>query len=196
MAISLSKGQQVNLSKEKAGLNNIVVGLGWDMKPKKGFFSSLLSNNDIDCDASVIMLKNDKLVSGKDVIYFGNLQDDSGSVTHLGDNLTGEGDGDDEQIVIKLSSVPADYNRIVFVVNIYDAARRKQHFGLIQNAFIRLVDKKDNSEILKYNLSDEYEGMTAMIFGEVFKVNNEWQFKAVGQGTTDNDLGQLCSKYS
>ena len=119
MAVSLTKGQKVSLSKEKAGLDRIVIGLGWDAKPageKKGFLSSIFSSTpNIDCDASVLMLKDDKITSAQDIVYFGNLKHPSGSVQHLGDNLTGDGDGDDEQIIINLSSVPADYNKLVFV---------------------------------------------------------------------------------
>lgn len=198
MAVSLTKGQKVSLSKEKAGLDKIIVGLGWDAKAEKkgGFLSSLLSSTpDIDCDASVFMLKNDKLTNGGDIIYFGNLKHSSKSVQHMGDNLTGDGDGDDEQIVISLSQVPEEYNKIVFVVNIYSAVSRKQHFGMIQNAFIRLVDTRDNQEILKYNLSDDYTNMTAMIFGEVYRHEGEWKFNALGQGTQDPGLRELAARY-
>ncbi len=198
MAVSLTKGQKVSLSKEKAGLDKVVIGLGWDAKAEKkgGFLSSLLSSApDIDCDASVFMLKNDKLTNGNDIIYFGNLKHASKSVQHMGDNLTGDGDGDDEQIIITLSQVPEEYNRIVFVVNIYSAVSRKQHFGMIQNAFIRLVDSRDNQEILRYNLSDDYTNMTAMIFGEVYRHDGEWKFNALGQGTQDPGLRELAARY-
>lgn len=201
MAVSLTKGQKVSLNKEKAGLDKIIIGLGWDAKPaseKKGFLSSIFSAGgaDIDCDASAILLKDDKVVSAQDVIYFGNLKHRSGAVEHLGDNLTGDGDGDDEQIIIKLSSVPADYNKIVFVVNIYSAVSRKQHFGMIQNAFIRLVDSRDNTEVLRFNLTDDYSNMTAMIFGEVYRNDGEWKFNALGQGTQDPGLKELISRFS
>lgn len=198
MAVSLTKGQKVSLSKEKAGLDKIIIGLGWDAKKEKkgGFLSSLFSTAaDIDCDASVLMLKNDKLVSGGDIVYFGNLKHSSKSVIHMGDNLTGDGDGDDEQIVITLSKVPEEYNRLVFVVNIYSAVSRKQHFGMIENAFIRLVDDRDGQEVLKYNLSDNYDNMTAMIFGEVYRSEGEWKFNAIGQGTQDPGLKELSSRY-
>lgn len=201
MAVSLTKGQKVSLNKEKAGLDKIIIGLGWDAKPaseKKGFLSSIFSAGgpDIDCDASAILLKDDKVVSAQDVIYFGNLKHRSGAVEHLGDNLTGDGDGDDEQIIIKLSSVPADYNKIIFVVNIYSAVSRKQHFGMIQNAFIRLVDSRDNTEVLRFNLTDDYSNMTAMIFGEVYRNDGEWKFNALGQGTQDPGLKELISRFS
>lgn len=200
MAVSLTKGQKVSLSKEKAGLDRIIIGLGWDAKPageKKGFLSSIFSSTpNIDCDASVLMLKDDKITSAQDIVYFGNLKHPSGSVQHLGDNLTGDGDGDDEQIIINLSSVPADYNRLVFVVNIYSAVSRKQHFGMIQNAFIRLVDSRDNSEVLRFNLTDDYSNMTAMIFGEVYRNEGEWKFNALGQGTQDPGLKELVARFS
>lgn len=199
MGVSLQKGQKVSLTKDNAGLAKIIVGLGWDEVQQsgggflKGLFGS--SQQEIDCDASAIMLKNGKFVDKDDLVYFGNLKHKSGTVTHQGDNLTGAGDGDDEQIVIDLSRVPADYDKIVIVVNIYQAVQRRQHFGLIQNAFIRLVDARNNNEMCKYNLTDNYSGMTAMIFGEVYRHNGEWKFSAIGQGTTDPGLSELCRRY-
>ena len=200
MSISLQKGQKVSLTKESAGLANVLVGLGWDAADngKKGFLASLLGSApaDIDCDATAILLKNGKFCDKSDVVYFGNLQHKSGTVRHMGDNLTGDGDGDDEQILIDLSKVPAEYDRIVIVVNIYDCIKRKQEFGMIKNAFIRIVDGKTNREMCKYNLSDNYSGMTAMIFGEIYRHNGEWKFNAIGQGTTDTNIGELCRRYS
>ncbi len=194
MSISLQKGQKVSLSKDRAGLSKIVAGLGWDeIKQKGGFFSK---PQDIDCDASAIMLKNGKLCGKDDVVYFGQLRHKSGSVQHMGDNLTGAGDGDDEQIVIDLSKVPNEYDRIVLVVNIYSAAQRKQHFGMIQNAFIRLVDARNGSEMCRYDLTENYSGMTALIFGEVYRRDGEWKFNAIGQGTNDNSVGELVKRYS
>lgn len=114
----------------------------------------------------------------------------------MGDNLTGAGDGDDEQIVIELNSVPAEYDRIVIVVNIYQAAQRHQHFGMIENAFIRIVDARNNQELCRYNLSENYNNMTAMIFGEVYRHNGEWKFNAIGQATTDLGLSQLCARFT
>ena len=199
MSISLKKGQKVSLTKESAGLSNVLVGLGWDAaeSEKKGFFASLLGSGsaDIDCDATAILLKGGKFCDKSDVVYFGNLQHKSGTVRHMGDNLTGDGDGDDEQIVIDLSKVPSEYDRIVIVVNIYQAVKRKQHFGMIQNAFIRLVDARNNKEMCKYNLTENYSGMTAMIFGEIYRYNGEWKFNAVGNGTTDPGLGELCQRF-
>lgn len=195
MAINLQKGQKVSLTKDNAGLTNILVGLGWDEAPrvKIGFFAP--KPQPIDCDASAIMLKNGKLCNKSDLIYFGNLSHRTGTVQHLGDNLTGAGAGDDEQILIDLSRVPMEYDRIVIVVNIYQAYKRKQQFGMIQNAFIRLVDARNNMEICRYNLTDNYQGMTAMIFGEVYRNNGEWKFNAIGQGTTDDGLSTLANRF-
>ncbi|RDY31861.1 TerD family protein [Lachnotalea glycerini] len=194
MSISLQKGQKVSLSKDNAGLSKVLIGLGWDeVKVKGGFFAA--KPKPIDCDASAILLKNGKLAGKEDIIYFGNLKHASGTVQHMGDNLTGAGDGDDEQIVVDLSKLPQQYDKIVLVVNIYQAAQRGQHFGLIQNAFIRLVDSRTNSEMCKYNLSEDYSGMTAMIFGEVYRHNEEWKFNAIGQGTNDQGLEALVNRY-
>ena len=205
MSVSLQKGQKVNLSKDNAGLAKVIVGLGWDeAKPSGGggggFFATLFggaatTHQAIDCDASAIMLKNGKFVDRTDLVYFGNLKHKSGTVNHMGDNLTGEGEGDDEQIVIDLSRVPAEYDKIVIVVNIYQAVQRKQHFGMIENAFIRLVDARNNKEMCKYNLTENYSGMTAMIFGEIYRHNGEWKFNAMGNGTTDPGIGELCRRF-
>ena len=206
MSVSLQKGQKVNLSKDNAGLAKVIVGLGWDeAKPSGGggggFFATLFggaatTHQAIDCDASAIMLKNGKFVDRTDLVYFGNLTHPSGAIQHMGDNLTGEGEGDDEQIVIDLSRVPAEYDKIVIVVNIYQAVQRKQHFGMIENAFIRLVDARNNKEMCKYNLTENYSGMTAMIFGEIYRHNGEWKFNAMGNGTTDPGIGELCRRFS
>ena len=130
-----------------------------------------------------------------DIVFFGNLSHKTGTVQHMGDNLTGAGDGDDEQIIIDLASVPENYDRIVIVVNIYQARERGQHFGLIQNAFCRLVDTRNNAELCRYNLTDDYSGQTAMVFGEVYRYNGEWKFNAIGQGTADNSIGDLARRY-
>lgn len=194
MSISLQKGQKVSLSKENAGLSSVLVGLGWDeVQQKGGFFSK--KPQPIDCDASALLLQNGKLMNKSDIVYFGNLRHPSGTVQHMGDNLTGAGDGDDEQIIVDLSKIPAQYDKIVFVVNIYQAVQRNQHFGMIQNAFIRLVDGKTNNEMFKYNLTDDYANMTAMIFGEIYRHNGEWKFSALGQGTMDPGLGELANRY-
>lgn len=194
MSISLQKGQKVSLSKDNAGLSRIVIGLGWDeVQQKRGFFAP--KPQAIDCDASALLLTGGRLANKDDVVYFGNLRHKSGTVQHMGDNLTGAGDGDDEQIVVDLSRVPQQYDRIVIVVNIYQAVKRKQHFGMIQNAFIRLVDSRNNSEMCKYNLTENYSGMTAMIFGEVYRYNGEWKFNAMGQGTNDTGIGEIANRY-
>ena len=192
MSVSLQKGQKVSLSKEHAGLSKMMVGLGWDeaQKAKGGFFAP--KPKPIDCDASALLLKNGRLCDKSDIVYLGHK---TGAIQHMGDNLTGAGDGDDEQILVDLGKIPAEYDRIVIVVNIYQAVSRKQHFGMIKNAFIRLVDQRNNGEMCKYNLSDDYSGMTAMIFGEIYRHNGEWKFSAVGQGTTDPGLGELANRY-
>ena len=194
MSISLQKGQKVSLTKENARLSKIVVGLGWDEAPRsRGFFAP--KPQPIDCDASAIMLRGGKLCDNKDVVYFANLPHRTGTVQHMGDNLTGAGEGDDEQIVIDLARVPAEYDKIVIVVNIYQAYKRNQHFGMIRNAFIRLVDARTNREMCRYNLTEDYSGMTAMVFGEVYRYNGEWKFSAMGQGTNDAGIGDLAKRY-
>lgn len=196
MSVKLQKGQKVSLSKENAGLSKIIVGLGWDeVKQAGGFFSFLSSPQAIDCDAFALMLQNGKLVDNKDIVYFHNLTHKSGSVQHMGDNLTGAGEGDDEQIVIDLNRIPAQYDRIVLAVNIYEAYKRHQHFGMIRNAFIRLVDARNNKEMCIYNLTDNYSNQTAMLFGEVYRHNGEWKFNAVGQGTADGSIGEFAKRY-
>ena len=189
MSVSLIKGQKINLSKEVEGLSKVVVGLGWDAA-KKGFFGSTY---DIDCDASAIVLgAND---SYKGVAYYGTRRLEDGCVYHHGDNLTGAGDGDDEQISVDLKNMPAGVEKIVFAVNIYGCESRKQDFGMIKNAFIRLVDESTGKEICKYNLSENYSGKTAMVFAEVYKKDNEWRFNAIGQGTTDRSISEMTRKY-
>lgn len=194
MSISLQKGQKVSLSKESAGLAKVIIGLGWDeVQQKKGLFSAKPAA--IDCDASAIALQGGRLLDGKDVVYFGNLRHPSGTIVHMGDNLTGAGDGDDEQIEVDLQRVPAQYDRIVLVVNIYQAVQRHQHFGMIQNAFIRIVDGQTSAELCKFNLNEDYTGKTAMIFGEVYRHGDEWKFNAIGQATTDPGLKDILNRY-
>lgn len=199
MAINLVKGQKIDLTKGNAGLNKIMVGLGWDpVSSGKGLLGSLFGggNKDIDCDGSAIMLgAGDKLLSNKDVIYFGNLTHASKSVKHMGDNLTGDGAGDDEQIFIELNSIPAQIEKIIFVVNIYDCINRRQDFGMIQNAFIRIVDHNTNQELVRFNLTDNYKGSTALVVGEVYRHESEWKFAAVGNGTNDPSLKNMVSRY-
>lgn len=194
MSVKLQKGQKVSLSKEHAGLSKIIVGLGWDeVQQQRSFFAP--KPQDIDCDAFALLLVDGKLASSQDIVYYGSLKHNSGSVVHMGDNLTGAGDGDDEQIVIDLNRVPAQYDRIVLAVNIYQAYKRRQHFGMIQNAFIRLVDARNNNEMCIYNLTENYSNQTAMLFGEVYRYNGEWKFNAVGQGTTDGSISDFAKRY-
>lgn len=195
MSISLQKGQKVSLTKDNAGLSKVLIGLGWDevKRSKGGLFAP--KPQPIDCDASALLLQNGKLVAKEDIVYFGNLKHATGTVQHMGDNLTGAGDGDDEQITVDLARIPAQYDKIILVVNIYQAVQRKQHFGLIQNAFIRLIDDTTKKEMCRYNLTEDCTGMTAMIFGEVYRHNGEWKFNAIGQGTNDPGLGELAGRY-
>ncbi|WP_026657786.1 TerD family protein [Butyrivibrio sp. AC2005] len=209
MGINLQKGQKIDLTKGGSGLSRIMVGLGWDeaqQPPQQsggllGLFKSQPEvKQDIDCDASAILLNANGKLYGTDandcVVYFGNLTHSSGAIVHQGDNLTGEGEGDDEQIMVNLSMVPSDVDKIVFVVNIYDANVRNQHFGMIQNAFIRLVDLSNNSEICRFNLSENYSGMTGMVVGEIYRRNGEWKFNAIGQPVKEaSRLESLLNLY-
>ncbi|MBO5287493.1 MAG: TerD family protein [Clostridia bacterium] len=195
MSVNLRKGEKVNLRKPEGGgeLRRVMVGLGWDeVEQKKTLF---FTPKPIDCDASAILCINGKLKGIDDVVYYGNLNHKSGAVAHMGDNITGEGDGDDEQISIDLKTIPSQYDRIVIVVNIYDANARRQHFGLIQNAFVRVFDVDTNKEICKYDLSENYDGMTTVICGELVKEGNEWKFNAVGQANKDPNLQTIISRY-
>lgn len=194
MSVNLSKGQRINLSEEVEGLSKIMVGLGWDAaKQSGGILNHLFGSTSysIDCDASAITMGNGNKYRA--CIYYGNLSEDN--VYHHGDNLTGDGDGDDEQITVDLAHLSSEIERIVFVVNIYNCTERKQDFGLIKNAYIRLVDESTGKEICKYNLSDDYAGKTAMIFAEVYRNNGEWKFNAIGQGTNDASISQLINRY-
>lgn len=202
--ISLQKGQKIDLTKGNAGLTQVVVGLGWDpvkqSSSNKGFFGGLLgggSSPEIDCDASVIMVDaNNKIIDKNHLIYFGNKTSPCRSVIHSGDNLTGGGDGDDEQIQVNLSQVPIKVNKIVFVVNIYDCVSRKQHFGMIANCFIRVFNPQSgNAELCRYNLSDDYSGKASLIVGEIYRHNGEWKFSAVGEGTSDTSISSLVIRY-
>lgn len=211
MSVNLQKGQKVNLSKEHPGLSKVIVGLGWEAANRsasaKGFFSrvfsALLDDDDIfqdktiDCDSSVFLLKNGKLKSDDDKIWYHHLQHYTGAVIHRGDNLVGSsGKNDDEQIVVDLSKLPQDYDRLVIVVNIYRAREKGQHFGKVHNAYVRLVNDKDNQELYRYNLTEDYDGCTAMIFSELYRHNGEWKFSAIGQGTKDGSIAELARRYS
>ena len=205
MSVNLVKGQKVELRKTDGGdLKRVMIGLGWDAierdtAEKKGFFSALFGSNDapdIDCDASAMLCVGGKVVDLDDVVYFGNLIHSSDAVRHMGDNLTGDGEGDDEEIFVDLVSLPAKYDKIIFTVNIYKARERKQHFGMIKNAFIRICDAENNQELLRYNLSENYDNMTALVFGEVYKYNDTWKFSAIGQATQDNSISELVRKFA
>lgn len=200
MGISLQKGQRVDLTKGNVGLNRIQVGLGWNPEQKSsgGFLGGLFGGgegNNIDCDASVIMLQDDRLVSQSDVVFFGNLKGANGAVQHSGDNLTGEGDGDDEVITLDLNNIPASYNRIVFVVNIYNAKQRNHHFGMIEKAYIRVMNSSNHEELIRYNLTDDYSGSTSLVTGELYRHGSEWKFAAVGNGTNNTSLSEVVATY-
>lgn len=200
MSINLQKGQRINLTKDNPGLKKTMVGLGWDpiKQSAKGLLGGLFggSQAQIDCDASVLMLdENDKLRGKENIIYFGNLKSKCGSVQHMGDNLTGNGDGDDEQIMIDLSTIPQNIAKLVFVVNIYGAVQRKQHFGMIENAFIRLVNLSDNKEMLRFNLTEQYSGKTGLFVAEIYRNNGEWKFVGVGEGDMSGGLGEMTKRY-
>ena len=194
MAVNLQKGQRIDLTKSNAGLKKVMVGLGWDEAPKKfSLFGG--RTQDIDCDAVAIALTDDKIASKDDVVFYNNLTHRSHCILHQGDNLTGAGDGDDEQVLVYLSDLPQQYNKIVFAVTIYEATKRAQHFGLIKNAFIRIVNSDNNQEICRFNLSDNYDGMTAMVFGELYRKDGEWKFNAVGEGTRDDGVAQIIKRF-
>ena len=187
MPVSLSKGGNVSLSKEAPGLKDIVIGLGWDTRSTDG--------SAFDLDASMFMLKTDEKVRGDgDFIFYNNMKSGDGSVEHLGDNTTGEGEGDDEQIKVNLDGVPQDVAKLSVGVTIHEADTRNQNFGMVSNAFIRVVNGSDNSEIARYDLSEDASTETAMLFGEVYRNNNEWKFKAIGQGFTGG-LGPMARNY-
>ena len=186
MAISLSKGGNVSLSKESPGLDEIMVGMGWDVRATDG--------QDFDLDASAFLLAaTGKVRSDGDFCFYNN-KDVGGAVVHQGDNRTGEGDGDDEQIKITLSKMPADVDKVAVAVTIHDGESRGQSFGQVSNAFIRLVDNKSGSEIVRYDLSEDASVETAMILGEVYRNGGEWKFRAVGQGFKGG-LGPLAGNY-
>lgn len=187
MAISLTKGGNVSLSKEEPGLESVVIGLGWDVRKTDG--------SDFDLDASCFMLGEDgKVRSDSDFIFYNNLKSVDGSVVHTGDNRTGEGEGDDEAINVDLFKVPANVSKLAIAVTIHEAEQRKQNFGMVSNAFIRVVNAKTNREIARFDLGEDASTNTAMIFGELYRKNNEWKFRAVGQGF-NGGLGPLARNY-
>ncbi len=174
MGVSLSKGGNVSLTKEAPGLTAVIVGLGWDVRTTTG--------DDFDLDASAALTTDGKVPNDDNYVFFNNLKSPDGSVEHAGDNLTGEGEGDDEQIKVDLTKVPAGINKIIFPVSIYDAEERQQNFGQVRNAFIRIVNQSGGAEIARYDLSEDACTDTSMVFGELYRNGNEWKFRAVGQG--------------
>ncbi|MGW0774774.1 TerD family protein [Streptomyces sp. NPDC002835] len=175
MGVSLGKGGNVSLSKEAPGLTAVLVGLGWDVRTTSGA--------DFDLDASALLLnETGKVVSDQHFVFYNNLTSPDGSVEHTGDNLTGEGEGDDESIKVNLAAVPAGVARIVFPVSIHDATARGQSFGQVRNAFIRVVNQAGGAELARYDLSEDASTETAMVFGELYRNGAEWKFRAVGQG--------------
>lgn len=187
MAISLTKGGNVNLSKEAPNLTNIAVGLGWNPRATDG--------QAFDLDAIAFLVNEaGKVRADTDFIFFNNLKSADGSVEHTGDNRTGEGDGDDEVIKVDLSKVPADVSKVVFCAVIYDGQARNQNFGQVANAYIRIVNTQGDAEVARYDLSEDSSTETAMIFGELYKNNGEWKFRAVGQGFAGG-LGPLAASY-
>lgn len=176
MAISLQKGQKVDLTKTNPGLSKIMVGLGWDTNKYDG-------GKDFDLDAAAFLLgENAKVNSDADFIFFNNREHSSGAVKHLGDNLTGAGEGDDEQIIIDLALVPANVQKIDFTVTIYDAENRSQNFGQVSNAFIRVVNEAGGEEIIRYDLGEDFSIETAVVVGELYRNGSEWKFNAIGSG--------------
>ncbi|WP_069174204.1 TerD family protein [Streptomyces griseus] len=175
MGVSLAKGGNVSLSKEAPGLTAVLVGLGWDVRTTSGAA--------YDLDASALLCNaSGKVVSDRHFVFYNNLTSPDGSVEHTGDNLTGEGEGDDETIKVNLAAVPVDIDKVVFPVSIHDAENRGQSFGQVRNAFIRVVDQADGREIARYDLSEDASTETAMVFGELYRHAGEWKFRAVGQG--------------
>lgn len=205
MSINLSKGQKINLSKESAGLSQIMVGLGWDeAQQSTGFLGALFGSKpeEIDCDAFAIMLGNDgKLLHHTTnvkecTVFFNNLSDPYRSIVHQGDNLTGAGEGDDEQIFVDLNRVPSDVGAIVFAVNIYEAFKKNQHFGMLKNAFIRVVDYQGGRELCRFDLNENYYNMTALVAGALVRGNNDWEFVTDGQAARVESLVDIVASFS
>ena len=187
MAISLTKGGNVNLSKEAPDLTQLTIGLGWEPRATDG--------QDFDLDAIAFLLNDaGKVRNDQDFIFFNNLKSSDGSVEHTGDNRTGEGDGDDEAIKVNLANVPSDVTKIAVCAIIYEGQARNQNFGQVADAFIRVVNDNGNTEIARYDLSEDSSTETAMIFGEIYRHNGEWKFRAVGQGFSGG-LGPLAASY-
>ncbi|MDR2793476.1 MAG: TerD family protein [Treponema sp.] len=188
MAINLKKGQKIDLTKGNPGLSKLTVGLGWDTNKYDG-------GSDFDLDATAFLLtKNSKVSTADDIVYYNNLKHSSGSVWSTGDNRTGEGEGDDEQIKVDLSLVPQDIDKISFAVTIHEAEARKQNFGQVSNAYIRVLDERTNSELIRYDLSEDYSIETAVVAAELYRHSGEWRFTAVGSGF-EGGLQALCNNF-
>lgn len=188
MAISLKKGQKVDLTKSNPGLVNIIVGLGWDTNKYDGRCA-------FDLDSAVFLVgANGKVKNDNDFIFYNNPKDLAESVTHLGDNRTGAGDGDDEQVKVELKKVPANVERIAFTVTIHDGEERHQNFGQVSNSFIRIVNEETNEELIRYDLSEDYSIETAVVVAELYRHNGEWKFNAIGSGF-EGGLESLCTNY-
>jgi tellurium resistance protein TerD len=182
VGVSLSKGGNVSLTKEAPGLTAVIVGLGWDVRTTTG--------TDFDLDASALLVNSaGKVASDANFVFFNNLKSADGSVEHTGDNITGEGEGDDEQIKVNLAAVPVEVEKIVFPVSIYDAENRSQNFGQVRNAYIRILNEAGGAEIARYDLSEDAATETAMVFGELYRNGAEWKFRAVGQGYASGLVG-------
>ena len=188
MAVALSKGQKVSLTKGKPGLKKIMVGLGWDV-------NAFDSGADFDLDASAFLAgANGRCPSEKEFIFYGNLEHASGAVKHMGDNLTGEGEGDDEQIEVDLSLIPSNIEKVAFTVTIYDAESRRQNFGQVSNAYCRIVDESTGTELVHFDLGEDFSIETAVVVGELYKHGGEWKFNAIGSGF-QGGLAALCGHY-
>lgn len=188
MPISLTKGQKVDLTKTNPGISKLIVGLGWDVNKYDG-------GESFDLDTSAFLLgTGDKVTSDADFIFYSNLEHPSGSVKHLGDNRTGEGEGDDEQIMVDLSAVPENIQKIAFSATIYDAENRRQNFGQVSNAYIRIIDDTNHVELVRYDLGEDFSIETAVVAGEIYRHNGEWKFNAVGAGF-QGGLEALCRNY-
>ncbi|MBR1497918.1 MAG: TerD family protein [Oscillospiraceae bacterium] len=188
MPINLSKGQKVSLTKGNPGLKKILVGLGWDV-------NAFDTGASFDLDASAFLTgANGKCPSDKEFIFYGNLEHESGAVRHMGDNLTGAGEGDDEQIEVDLSLVPANIEKVAITVTIYDADKRRQNFGQVSNAFCHILDEDSNTELVRFDLGEDFSIETAVVVGELYKHNGEWKFNAIGSGF-QGGLAALCAHY-
>lgn len=187
MALTLSKGKNLSLTKTEPGLTNVLIGLGWDERQTDG--------NEFDLDASAFMLSTSGKVSGDaDFIFYGQMKSACSSVEHTGDNRTGEGDGDDEALKVDLSKIPDAVQTVAITVTIHDFEARRQSFGQVSNAFIRVVNDKTGKEVVRYDLTEDYSTETAMVFGELYRNNGEWKFRAVGQGYSGG-LAAMCAQY-